>query len=417
MRRVSDQGDGENTVLGNEIQTDRTVRRATLHRQPIVNPDRSVFGYAVRGDVPGSEGALDSDTLVESALDLGYSTLDPQTIAGDFPLMLRATSGLLIGATPLPRAPGGVILELPLWLASYADIAARLVGLRAQRVGLAIGDYTGDPSQDGILPLVDFVKINLARSADVAELVRRAHEAGARVIGERADTGETVARALELGMDLLQGPMFERRQGTSTRDFTAGEAQCLNLVRVLSADRPDPEAVVRTISSDPELTMRVLHLVNSSASGLRRPIDSVRQAVVLLGPRQLTTLAMASLINAQPATVGTLWSILARAIACYALSDSGAGYTVGLLSAVAQQQNLSVESLVSRSGVSDDIADALRDQSGPYGPVLAAVMAHEENDIEGVAATGLEPWDVAHAYLAAVPEALATATSMAVATR
>ena len=76
-----------------------------------------------------------------------------------------------------------------------------------------------------------------------------------------------------------------------------------------------------------------------------------------------------------------------------------------------------MDSLVSRSGVSTEIADALRDQTGPYGPALAAVLAHEENDIDGVAATGLEPWDVAHAYLAAVSEALATASSMSVATR
>ncbi|WP_051275027.1 EAL and HDOD domain-containing protein [Cellulomonas sp. URHD0024] len=403
-------------MLGNEIRTHHILKRATVHRQPIVRHDRSVYGYAVRGEVPGSEGAPDADTLVEGALDAVYATLDPQTIVGTFPLMIRATSGLLVGATPMPQAVGGVALELPLWLASYPDVASRLVALRQQHVGLAIGDYTGDPAQDGILPLVDFVKIDLARSADVAELVRRAHEAGARVIGERADTTETIARAIELEIDLLQGPMFERRQGTSGREFTAGEAQCLNLVRALSTDRPDPELVLQIIGSDPELAMRVLHLVNSSASGLRHPIDSVRQAVVLLGPRQLTTLAMASLINAQPATVGALWSVLARALACFALSGEGAGYTVGLLSAVASQQHVSVDSLVERSGVSDDIAKALRDQTGPYGAVLAAVIAHEENDIPGVAATGLEPWDVAHAYLSAVPEALATATSMTVAT-
>lgn len=403
-------------MLGNEIRTHHILQRATVHRQPIVKPDRSVVAYAVRGEVPGAEGALDSDTLVEGALDIAYATLDPVTIAGDFPLMLRATSGLLVGAIPLPNAPGGIILELPLWLASYDDVASRIVGLRQQHVQVALGDYTGEPTQDGILPLVDFVKINLARSADVADLVRRAHEAGASVIGERADTSETVARAVELGIDLLQGPMFERRPAGVPREFTAGEAQCLNLVRVLSCDRPDPEGVVRIIASDPELTMRVLHLVNSSASGVRHPIDSVRQAIVLIGPRQLTTLAMASLINARPATVGSLWSILARAIACFSLSDSGAGYTVGLLSAVAAQQHLSVDSLVERSGVSEDIASALRDHSGPYGAVLAAVIAHEENDLDGVVATGLEPWDVAHAYLAAVPEALATATAMAVST-
>ena len=49
--------------------------------------------------------------------------------------------------------------------------------------------------------------------------------------------------------------------------------------------------------------------------------------------------------------------------------------------------------------------------------MLAAVLAHEENDVAAVRASGLEPYDVAHAYLAAVPEALGTATSLAVSAR
>jgi c-di-GMP-related signal transduction protein len=80
---------------------------------------------------------------------------------------------------------------------------------------------------------------------------------------------------------------------------------------------------------------------------------------------------------------------------------------------LAAQEHLSVESLVERSGVSEQIAHALRDQTGVYGPVLAAVMAHEENDSDGVAATGLVHRDVAQAYLAAVSEAYATATALA----
>ena len=37
--------------------------------------------------------------------------------------------------------------------------------------------------------------------------------------------------------------------------------------------------------------LRVLRLVNSSAVGLSRTVDSVRQAVVLVGPRRLRALA------------------------------------------------------------------------------------------------------------------------------
>lgn len=395
---------------------DRLTRGATLLRQPIVHPDRSVFGYAVRAEVHDADGALIPEHLVEDLADESYATLDPATIAGDRPLMLRATTGLLLGRVPAPAASAGIAFEVPAPLAGLPETVERLIELRLLGYGLAIGDYTGTVAQDALLPLVDVVKVHMGRSQDrLLDLVRRAHQhPDVRVIGERVATTESIAFALDLGVDLLQGPMFERRPEGTGRDFRAGEIQCLTLVRLLSSESPDHEAIVHTVESDPELSMRVLAMVNSSATGVRRHIDSVRHAVVLLGPRQLSALAMASLVDATPATVGALWSVLARALTCGTLTQSDAGYTVGLLSAVAAQEHLSVDSLVERSGVSEQIAHALRDQTGVYGPVLAAVMAHEENDTEGVAATGLVPRDVAQAHLAAVSEAYATATALAV---
>ena len=67
--------------------------------------------------------------------------------------------------------------------------------------------------------------------------------------------------------------------------------------------------------------------------------------------------------------------------------------------------------------MSDDVGDALLTLSGPYGSVLAAVLAYEENDVEGVDATGLAVGDVAAAYFDAVARALGTATALSEARR
>ncbi|WP_449386610.1 EAL and HDOD domain-containing protein [Cellulomonas soli] len=325
------------------------------------------------------------------------------------------TTGIFTGRQRLTPPASGLLLEIPLPLAMRDDAVALASALRGTGQRLVLGDYSGTASQDALLPYVDHVKLDTARSADrIATLVERAHHSGAGVIGERADTRERIRLAREIGIDLLQGPMFERNHEVTGRDFTAGELQCLELMQLLSADSVDQAAVVRMVGSDPELAIRVLHLVNSSSYGMRSRVDSVHQAVVLVGPQQLAALAMASLIDARPTTVGALWAVLTRAQTVRALAGSDAGYTVGLLSAVAAQQHYSVDDLVRRTGVSDDIAQALRTSTGPYGPALAAVLAHEENDVEGVIATGLEPFDVAHTYLAAVPEALATATALAI---
>lgn len=386
----------------------------TVQRQPVVLPDRSVYGYAVRVLVSGPTGAPLPDEATEHAVETAYRRMDLTGLAGDKPVLLRATSGLLAGTAAVWYDAERLLLEITPALARHPDIDALITAATERGSRLALADFDGSTAQEQLLGRVAVVKVDLRRGGDHgAELVARAHAAGATVVAEHTDSTERLELAQQIGADLLQGPMFHRDQTPTRRSFSAGELQCLELLRVLSGEQVDQQTVVRTVASDPELSMRVLHLVNSSAFGLRREIDSVLQAVVLVGPRQLHALAIASLIDAKPASVGTLWSILTRAITCHSLAGEDVGYTVGLLDAVAAQQAIDLAELVDRTGVSDQLAGALLRHEGRLGQVLAAVLAHEENDIEAVAATGLEPWDVAHAYLAAVPNALATATALA----
>lgn len=390
------------------------VGTVTVLRQPVVQPDRTVYGYAVQVRVTGPDGRPVSDEAAASHADAEYAALDLSGLAADRLVLLRATVGVLAGTTSVWGDPERLLLEITPALSRHPEIDALVALAQARGSRLALADYQGTAPQDRLLDRVALVKIDLARYDDqLALLVDRAHHAGATVLAERADSTDRITRGIGLGADLLQGPMFQRDQAPVRRSFNAGELQCLELLRILSADQVDQNAVVTTVAADPELSMRVLHLVNSSAFGLRTEVDSVRQAVVLVGPRQLHALAIASLIDARPNTVAALWTVLTRAMTCRALSGDDAGYTVGLLSAVAAQQAIELTDLVERTGISDHLSAAILRHEGHHGRALAAVLAHEENDSDAVAATGLEPWDVAHAYLAAVPQALATATSLA----
>ncbi|HEY0187042.1 MAG TPA: HDOD domain-containing protein [Cellulomonas sp.] len=386
----------------------------TVLRQPVVHPDRSVYGYAVRVQIGDATGAPLPDGRAEAHVEAAYQRMDLAGLAGDRPVLLRATARLLAGDVTVWYDADRLLLEITPVLAAREDIGALVQAATERGARLVLADYAGSARQDQLLDRVAVVKVDLAHGPDrTAALIARAHLAGASVIAEHADSAEQLELAASLGADLYQGPMFQRDAPPTRRSFSAGELQCLELLRLLGADHVDQEAVVRTVAADPELSVRVLHLVNSSAYGLGREVDSVLQAVVLVGPRQLHALSIASLIDARPASVASLWAILTRATTCRTLSDDDAGYTLGLLSAVAAQQSIDLTDLITRTGVSDQLALGLLEHEGRYGQILAAVLAHEENDTEAVAATGLEPWDVAHAYLAAVPVALGTATALA----
>lgn len=392
-----------------------TTSRGTVHRQPVVLPDRSVLGYAVEVVVAGAAGrdGVTDGVPDDARIEAEYAALDLEVLAGGLRVFVRATAGLLVSDWPHANPLGGLTLEVPRAFAARPEAAGHLARLRACGRPLALADYVPDGDQDALLTHVDLVKVDLARGAALSvAAITRAHEQGVAVAAEHVTTEAAVRFCTEYGVDLLQGPLFQRDTTPIARRFSPGELQVLRLTALLTAGDVDPRGVVRVIGSDPELTMRVLRLVNSGAVGARHRIDSVRRAVVMLGPQTLLALAVTSLVGARGDTSAGLWAMLTRAIACRTLVGNDAAYTVGLLSAAAAQLRVAPADLVARTGVSDDVGDALLTLSGPFGPVLAAVLAHEENDDSGVGATGLDPADVARAYLGAVAEAHAVAGSL-----
>lgn len=388
---------------------------ATILRQPVVHPDRSIFAYALRGVVPDPDGTARREESVEHLVDVMYRSVDMSRVSGERPLLVRGTAGMVADPGDLLNLPHGLVLEIPPFVQAMPDITRRLAALAEADVRVALGDYTGNEAQTQLLPYVQMVKVDAAQDKGrLRVVVARSLEHGTVVVAENATTRSRVDAALEAGVELLQGPLvLQEAPEETTTSFSVGEIQCLELIRLVSSANPDPEVCARTVASDPELSIRVLHLVNSSAMGVRHKVDSVHRAVVLVGPRHLGALATAALVGSTPASMETLWYLLTRAIACSVLTGDDTGYTVGLLSAVSTQLQVPTSQVVSRTGISQEIAAAIEHHTGPYGRALAAVLAQERNDGEAITAVGHDPYDVGHAYLGAVSQALSLASRLA----
>ena len=386
---------------------------AAIFRQPVVEKNASVRAWSLRTAVSTQDDGWFREDEVEDVTESEYGALDLGTLGGDRPVMLRATRRLVSGETPLPLSPSGLILELTGAMAANPVLRQQVAGMRAQGVHIVVGDYTATEAQDAFLPGAWAVKVDVRRNADrLRELAAHAHQRYGKVIAEGVTTPAQQRRAFADGADMSQGPLLRREPDGPLRRANVGEQQCIEVIRLLSEADVDFGAVATMVAADPEMSIRVLHVVNSSQFALPHAVDSLRHAVILLGPHRLAGLAMASLIDARPNAIGPLWTVLTRALACRELTGSDAGYTVGLLSGVASQQRIAVGSLLARSGVSPEVAAAIEAHAGPLGQALAAVLAHEENDTDQVALTGLDPAVVARAYLDAVPVALSTASAL-----
>jgi EAL and modified HD-GYP domain-containing signal transduction protein len=164
------------------------------------------------------------------------------------------------------------------------------------------------------------------------------------------------------------------------------------------------------VGSDPGLTLRLLRTANAAAAGTGTQVASLRQALVLIGPRRLRSWLVLTLLEGgtthNPAQ--DLWSVLARGYTCRRLapSDPDVAFTVGLLSGAADLLGGTLDQVADGSGIGPAARSALVDGAGAAGHALRAVLAHERDDAHAVTASGLSPLEVSQAYLESLRESL-----------
>jgi EAL and modified HD-GYP domain-containing signal transduction protein len=107
-----------------------------------------------------------------------------------------------------------------------------------------------------------------------------------QVVVERIEDAEDAAFAVAAGADLLQGFHLDRPQVVTTSALAPSDVVCLRVLGAMASEAETSE-VERLVASDPGLALRVLRMAGSPA-GVGRPVRSVQQAVVLLGPRKLS---------------------------------------------------------------------------------------------------------------------------------
>ena len=163
--------------------------------------------------------------------------------------------------------------------------------------------------------------------------------------------------------------------------------------------------MVSIVTGDPALSFRVLRATNSAAVGLPRQVSSVHDAVMLLGTvkiRQWVSLMLVSDIAG--ASDEQLATTMATARLCQTVAErlgapTDSAFTAGLLAGVADLLGLPVAVLVGGLPLTDEVAGALLDGTGPLGEVLAVVRAYEQDEPGPARVDGAE---LAQQYLAAL---------------
>lgn len=388
-----------------------------LARHPIFDRAGVVVGYELlyrSGDGLNRAHVVDDvaatmDVIYRSVVELG---LDAAVSA--VPAWLNVTPEVLRRQAHLMFPPGSVVLELLESVRPDDDVLALLDEVVAQGYTIALDDFVVGTGRDGLLPHARVVKLELPAIAphELDGQVAAVHARGAVALVEKIETHEQHACARAAGADLFQGYFFTKPQMLATRSASPSTPALLALLATVNDPAVDLDELSRLVATDVALATKVIQTANSGFAGLRHRVDSVRQAVVLVGldrMRQLVALLVLARATDKPAEL--FRQALVRAEMAAGLVDVGhegaqgpadreLAFTAGLLSTVDAFTDLPLPEAVRHLGLGDGLRHALVDREGVLGRVLATTLAYEDDD-----PAGLGPASLSEVYTAAVRRA------------
>ena len=364
----------DEVVAADEVVAD--AAEIAVVRRPLADADGAVVGYElVVGESSGGPEAT-AGLLLDAFGDIGLERL-----AGRHPVWVTMTAEFLLAVGTPPVRPDRVVLQLP--GAPVADeVLTALRRLQFSGYAIALDGYDAS-----LATVATYLKLPVDGRSD--DELRTAAEAAGNLTLVATDvaTPEEVTRCQELGFTVFQGDFFAKPNLTKQRRVgTGGVASLASLAEVAKPDATF-EDLEQAISSDVGLSLKLLRYVNSAFFALPRTVESVREALTLLGTatvrRWATVMALAAASDAPEELVELA---LQRARMCEvlggnrAVDGSDGHFTVGLFSVADALLDSPMEDVLDTLPFSDEIRAALLRREGPKGELLATVVSYEQGE-------------------------------------
>lgn len=388
-----------------------------IGRQPIFDRDNRVFAYELlwRGGQDNRAGFADGDLATTQVMLNALTEIGLDRLVGEHRAFINLTRRFLLEDQPLPEMTDQVVLEILEDIEPDEQVIAAVRRLAGLGYSIALDDFLYRPELEPLVELADVVKIDLLALDDAAlrEHVAQLRRHPLRLLAEKVENAEQHALCMELGFDYFQGYYYARPNVVKGRRMPANQLALLQLLAALRDPDVSDTELENLIGQDVSLAWRLLRYINSARFGLSREIDSIRQAIALLGRQnviRIASLLLMAKIGDKPPEL--MMTALIRAHMARRLCgdcDPDTCYTAGLFSVLDALLDRPMAELLEELPLSEDLSRALRDRTGPVGDVLATVIAYDEADWDRVSASGFDPEPLSSAYVDAIDEASETA--------
>lgn len=392
-------------------------REILIARQPIYDRALDCTAYELLyrcGDTPGM-GSADGNQATAQVILNAFVEMGLQQILDGRRAFVNFTRDLLLMDVSQVLPPQMAAIEVLENIVPDPELL-RVLELRSEQgYTIVLDDFRYSEALLPLVRLADMIKLDIRSMThdELWEHRRLLEPYDVKLLAEKVETLDEFHLCKDMGFEYFQGYFLARPVVIRGQRMPPNRLATLRLLTRLQ----DPNVHVRELESlvrqDVTLSFSLLRSVNSATFPRRTRVESIGQAILILGldyVRNWASLAVLSRLGEKPRELMTTANVRARM--CEGLGTAlnagcaDAFFTIGLFSVVDALMDRPMEEIVGLLPLDARVAEALTGGSGIMGQVLHTVVAYEKGDWGNTFGLPLTENMLRRAYLDAVRAAV-----------
>lgn len=326
-----------------------------------------------------------SRVIINSFINIGIENL-----VGSNRAFINLPRTFIVDRELLPMTPEQVVLEILATVKPDEEVLHGLKQLASQGYMIALDDFIYNDELIPFLDLANLVKIDISEMSEneIRAQIAILKKFNVKLVAEKVETHTQHLLCMNVGFDYFQGFYYCRPDVIKGKRIPVNKMVIFKLIEKLQDSKITMDELELILVQDVTLTYKLLRYINSATFAIRREIESVKQALVIIGMRTMrnwaTLIVLSTLNDQKPFELTRTALVRAKMSEIIAektgIADKEQMFTVGLFSLLDALMDMPMIELLDTISLISPIKLALLDHEGKMGHLLKQVIAYEQGN-------------------------------------
>ncbi|MGA2956293.1 MAG: HDOD domain-containing protein [Thermodesulfobacteriota bacterium] len=366
---------------------------AFIARQPIFDSQQKVFAYELlfRSGLDNMFKHPDPDQATAKVITDAFSLFNTSALTEGKRAFINLTRDTLLKEYIFLIPKEFIVAEITESIDPDSEVVEACRKLKQSGYLLALDDFVYEDRYAPLMDLADFIKVDFLSTSESERrsLCERFAPSGIRPLAEKVETAEAFSEAFQIGYPYFQGYFFCRPTIFRRKDIPGFKLHYFQVLQEILRPEMDFGKLEKFIRQEVSLSYRLLRYINSAFFGMKNKINSIKQALVLLGEKEIrkwiSLLTLANMGKDKPEQLAV--HTITRAKFCESLAPF-AGllnraddlFLVGMFSLMDAFLDRPMPDILTEIPIKDEIKGAILGKENKLTEVYHYAVSYEKGD-------------------------------------